>query len=61
MYKNIFFFESSEKPYENPLKIGNLYLNRFTIDRHTAFEILPIYALSQGGECAQEMTEKVME
>ena len=61
MYKNIFFFEPSEKLYETPLKIGNLYLNRFTIDENTAFEILPIYELSHGDASVQRMIEKVME
>ena len=38
--------EPSETEYVRPLKIGNLYLNRFTIDEDAAFEIIGVHELS---------------
>ena len=60
MYNTIFFFEPSEKLYETPFKIGNLYMNRFTIDENAAYEIPLINFMSSDGTSAQEIMKKVM-
>ena len=54
----IFFFEPSEILYETPLKIGILYLNRFTIDENAAFEIQSIRLLPPNKSHDEEMLEK---
>ena len=41
----IIFIEPSENPFLTPLKIGNLFLNRFGIDEDAGFEILGIHYL----------------
>ena len=43
----IFFMEPSESEFMTPLKIGNLYLNRFTIDEDAAFEIMGLHELTR--------------
>ena len=43
--KIVLFIESSEKPYDKPSKIGNLFMNRIAIDEDAAHEILKIYHL----------------
>ena len=54
----IFFFEPSEKLYEAPLKIGRLYLNRFTIDEDAGFEIQSIHLLTPNNSHDEKMIEK---
>ena len=47
MQKIILFIESSDVAYRQPISIGNLYLNRFTIDEDYASEIINIYQLQK--------------
>ena len=39
----VFLMEPSKNEWMTPLKIGNLYLNRFAIDEEAAFEVLGIH------------------
>ena len=41
----VIFIEPSENSFLTPLKIGNLFLNRFGIDEDAGFEILGIHFL----------------
>ena len=41
----IFFTEPSRDKWRTPLKMGNLYMNRFAIDEDAAFEVLKIFEL----------------
>jgi len=67
MHDIIFFFEPSEKLYETPLKIGKLYLNRFSIDEIAASEIHSVYFLSRavsrkyGKNMVQAINDKGLE
>ena len=47
MQNIIFFFDPSEKLYETPMKIGKLYLNRFTIDENAAFDTQSLYFMPE--------------
>ena len=41
----VIFIEPSENSFLTPLKIGNLFLNRFGIDEDAGFEVLGIHYL----------------
>ena len=41
----ILFIEPPAKPFDTPEKIGNSYINRFTIDEDAAFELSGVYYL----------------
>ena len=43
MQKIILFIEPSDREYETPVKIGNLFMNRFAIDEDASTEILKIF------------------
>ena len=43
--KIVLFIEPAERPYRNPSKIGNLFMNRFAIDEDAKNEIVKIYQL----------------
>ena len=43
--KIVLFIEPAENAWENPSKIGNLFMNRFGIDEDAKHEILKIYHL----------------
>ena len=43
----ILFIEPAAKPFDTPEKIGNSYINRFTIDEDAAFELSGVYYLKQ--------------
>ena len=45
MQKIVLIIEPNECPYETPSKIGNLFMNRFTIDEDGNFEILKVLLL----------------
>ena len=45
MQKIILFMEPTETAYETPVKIGNLFMNRFAIDENDSSEILKIFEL----------------
>ena len=42
----LFFMEPSEHEWITALNIGNLYLNRFTINEDDAFEIIGVHELT---------------
>ena len=43
MQKIVLFIEPQEKKFITPLKIGNLFMNRFGIDEDGCNEVLKIY------------------
>ena len=43
----IFFTEPSRDKWRTPLKMGNLYMNRFAIDEDAAVEVLKIFELKE--------------
>ena len=45
--KLIFIVEPSENDFRNPLKIGNIFFNRFGVNEDEAFELLGIYYLQK--------------
>ena len=45
MRKIVLFIEPQEEKWITPLKIGNLFMNRFAIDEDGCHEILKIYYL----------------
>ena len=45
MQKIVLFIEPTNRAYRTPLKIGNLFLNRFAIDEDASSEILMIFEL----------------
>ena len=47
MQKIVLFIEPSEESWQTPLKIGNLFMNRFAIDEDAASEILKIFELEK--------------
>ena len=46
----IFFMEPSLQPRMTPLKIGKMYLNRFTIDEDAAYELSGVFDMKPSGE-----------
>ena len=59
-FKNItIFIESRQNDYTKPTKIGNLFLNRFTIEEEPSFELLGIYNLMDPGSSAKRIETKV--
>ena len=47
MQKIVLFIEPSEEAWRTPLKIGNLFMNRFAVDEDAASEILKIFELGK--------------
>ena len=45
MQKIVLFIDPNAFAHETPLKIGNLFMNRFAVDEDAASEILKIYEL----------------
>ena len=45
MQKNVLFIEPQQAKFGTPLKIGNLFMNRFSIEEDECNEILQIYYL----------------
>ena len=45
MQKFLFFIDPTEHGFETPLKIGNLFMNRFAVDEVAASEILKNFEL----------------
>ena len=45
MQKIVIFIEPTDKAFEKPVKIGNLFMNRFAIDEDASTEILKIFEL----------------
>ena len=46
----ILLVEEPVQPWFFPLKIGNMFINRLTIDANAAFELLGVYHFSMLGE-----------
>ena len=50
-FKNIILFiEPSKEKWQCPLNIGNIYLNRFSIDEEASFEVMGIHKLAESSE-----------
>ena len=47
MQKIVLFIEPSEDAWLTPVKIGNLFMNRFVIDEDVSSEILGIFELGK--------------
>ena len=47
MQKLVFLIDSNENDYGSASSIGNLYLNRFTIDEDAGHEIAQIYEVEK--------------
>ena len=47
MQKIVLFIEPQELKWSTPLKIGNLFMNRFSIDEDGCHETLKIYHLEK--------------
>ena len=47
MQKIVLFIEPSQHAFHTPLKIGNLFMNRFAVDEDAASEILKIFELEK--------------
>ena len=47
MQKIVVFIEPIDELFFTPLKIGNLFMNRFAVDEDAAFEILKIFELGK--------------
>ena len=47
MHQVALFLEESEETWKTPLKIGNLFFNRFGTDEDAAFELIGVYQLAK--------------
>ena len=47
MQKIILLIEPSNYPCEEPVKLGNLFMNRFSIDEEDSSEVLNIFELDE--------------
>ena len=47
MQKIVLFIEPSDDAFFTPLKIGNLFMNRFAVDEDAASEVLKIFELEK--------------
>ena len=47
MQKNVLFIEPNDDACYTPLKIGNLFMNRFAVEEDAASEILNIFELEK--------------
>ena len=47
MQKIVLFIEPSDDAWRTPLKIGNLFMNRFAVDEDAAFEVMKIFELEK--------------
>ena len=47
MQKIVLFIEPNDEAFDTPLKIGNLFMNRFAVDEDAASEILKIFELEK--------------
>ena len=50
MQKIVFFIEPSDRAFDTPFKIGNLFMNRFVVEEDAAFEVLKIFELGKTSE-----------
>ena len=53
MQKIVLFIEATEVAFDTPLKIGNLFMNRFAIEENDSSEILKIFELDK---CSRKMS-----
>ena len=56
MQKIVLFIEPIDELFSTPLKIGNLFMNRFAVDEDAASEILKIFELEK---TSLEMSDSV--
>ena len=49
MQKIVLFMELATYEFEKPVKIGNLFMNRFAIEEDASFEILKIFEFVDRG------------
>ena len=47
MQKIVLFIEPTDDAWRTPLKIGNLFMNRFAVEEDAAFEVLKIFELEK--------------
>ena len=47
MQKIVLFIEPNDDAWITPLKIGNLFMNRFAVEEDAAFEVLKIFELEK--------------
>ena len=47
MQKIVLFIEPNDAEWSTPLKIGNLFMNRFVVEEDAASEVLKIYELEK--------------
>ena len=47
MQKLVLFIEPNDDAFNTPLKIGNLFMNRFAVDEDAASEVLKIFELEK--------------
>lgn len=47
MQKIVLFIEPFNDAWQTPLKIGNLFMNRFSVEEDAAFEVLKIFELEK--------------
>ena len=52
----VLFMKESEEDWQTPLKIGNLFFNRFAADEDAAFESVGVYHLQKS---SQKMATKL--
>ena len=50
MHQVVLFLEEQEEDWRTPLKIGNLFFNRFGVDEDAAFEMIGVYNLQKSSE-----------
>ena len=61
MQKIVLFIEPFDDAWKTPLKIGNLFMNRFAVDEDAASEILKIFELEKYPTSAEEGKQKGMD
>ena len=63
MQKIVLFIEPYDDAWSTPLKIGNLFMNRFAVDEDAASEILKIFELEKDPhwESSEEKQQKGMD
>ena len=59
MQKIILFLERSDKAYDVSFKLGNLFVNRFTVDEEASFEVIAIVELETTLNETSDSSEKI--
>ena len=58
MHQVVLFMEEQEETWKTPLKIGNLFFNRFGADEDAAFESVGVYYLQKSSDKMAEKRNK---